>query len=1017
MHKRAGREKESVLYLEDADMSQFKVIRGIILGVLGLSLFVGFFIPFQMTHAAVLYEQSKIGTAYDIFEDVGTGVGFYSKFPQYSGEGEWFPGGGEPYSGTAAWLRVKRLSGLSCTSRFTVGIVATDGVTRIGGQDSLTVGTPNGDYCDFPIAGYNRTDMAVGAIFICLDGDCNDIPSFVLDGSPENEGYVVDGTQVMSQKGGWAFQICDSDGCEGGFEEVSACGDIIYPADYYYEGSDEEKTAIEDCDNPFNADQTVNFTATLMINNQLVTNDATINVTPETRTVPYALTMTPDSAGKPLAIYRKEGADYVLVPPAMSSSSLAGTIDLSAGDYVAVLTYKEATIPLGYHKSPTIFEKLAALVVPTAQAFYPDYQEVQAINFTVVETELETSGASSVLFLPGIQASRLYTEGLLGTEDELWVPNWNQDVRQLDMTTEGESMSSVYTRDILDQVVGVGTVYQSFSQKMDDLVAGGIIADWEPYAYDWRYAVDTVVRDGARYEGYNRSILTLLESLADDSFSGKVTIVAHSNGGLLAKALLAELQNQHKEHLVDKLVLLASPQLGTPKAVGSLLHGLDQEAAGGLVIDASVARSVTKNMPGTYGLLPTVQYFDAVGKPIIYFSSEQALDQFRDAYGESIDTLQELSQFLLGTGDQRPEPSTIYDAEILNSDMYNNSQLLHQNILQTWKAPSSTKVYEVVGVGLNTISGFEYKEFKERVCSTELFTETCTDQAYYKPIIIPSLYGDETVMAQSAKGYQGDKETYFVDFALIRQVDPKSRFRHVNFTEAPAVQDFVTRVIKNEALTDIQFLSETAVVPNVDYGVLSLNSPATVRVTNKKGEIAEIVFADSDFVEKREEIPNSNVYYFGSTTYIVLPFDDTYTIEVIGTGPGGMTIALDSVDNETLKTQYHLWLPDTQQGMTVSGDLTQGILSELSIDANGDGNTDYNMDPQTGIRQSVDLPIVTSTKASKTGTKVSVRRVPEEQVAGVSTSNPNIQKIDYYQRLYVLLAQLSLLLEEYEKSI
>ena len=170
--------------------------------------------------AAVLYEQSKIGVPYDLYQDPGTGFGFYSKYPQYSGEGPLFPGGGVPYSGTAAWLRVKRLLGVSCETPTNVNISATDGLTFIGVPGRAF---SNGPYCDFPISGSDRTNMSVGWIGICIDGSCNRASgTLVLDGSPENAGYVLDGTQTIKKTGGWAFQICDSGGCSGGFDSPAS---------------------------------------------------------------------------------------------------------------------------------------------------------------------------------------------------------------------------------------------------------------------------------------------------------------------------------------------------------------------------------------------------------------------------------------------------------------------------------------------------------------------------------------------------------------------------------------------------------------------------------------------------------------------------------------------------------------------------------------------------------------------------------------------------------------------------
>ena len=178
-------------------------------------LFVATFIG-HTSQAAVVYEQSKIGVPYDLFQDQGAGFGFYTKYPQYSGTGPFFPGGGVAYSGTVDWLRVKRLSGVSCDIPSNINITTTDGQTFIG---RVGTGSSTGPYCDFPITGLNRTDMSLGWIGFCIDGTCNNHSgTLVLDGSPENKGYVIDGTQTIQQAGGWAFQLCDAGGCSGGFQ-------------------------------------------------------------------------------------------------------------------------------------------------------------------------------------------------------------------------------------------------------------------------------------------------------------------------------------------------------------------------------------------------------------------------------------------------------------------------------------------------------------------------------------------------------------------------------------------------------------------------------------------------------------------------------------------------------------------------------------------------------------------------------------------------------------------------------
>src|SRR3972149_6975130 len=81
---------------------------------------------------------------------------------------------------------------------------------------------------------------------------------------------------------------------------------------------------------------------------------------------------------------------------------------------------------------------------------------------------------SSILFLPGFEASRVYktsvTSCTVNCEDTLWEPNGNSDVEALFMTVLGESVDdSIYTRDVLDEAYSVLNIYKSFLEKMQDM--------------------------------------------------------------------------------------------------------------------------------------------------------------------------------------------------------------------------------------------------------------------------------------------------------------------------------------------------------------------------------------------------------------------------------------------------------------------------------------------------------------------------------------------------------------------
>jgi hypothetical protein len=237
---------------------------------------------------------------------------------------------------------------------------------------------------------------------------------------------------------------------------------------------------------------------------------------------------------------------------------------------------------------------------------------------------------SSVLFLPGLMASRLYASDTDAKEEKLWEPSTlgGGRISELHLDTMGQSMrGDVYTRDVIDEtplpLLGIN-IYKSFTQDMSEIKDSGRIQDWETIPYDWRLSIYNLLDKGLNQEGnifYSQPttspyILQEFKRLARESKTGRVTIVAHSNGGLVAKALAVKLKVLGIDALIDKVILVAVPQIGTPQAAGALLHGFGQ----GIPKDsfpflASPKRMQTFgfNMPGAYGLLPSFSYFAAVG--------------------------------------------------------------------------------------------------------------------------------------------------------------------------------------------------------------------------------------------------------------------------------------------------------------------------------------------------------------------------------------------------------------------
>ncbi len=648
-----------------------------------------------------------------------------------------------------------------------------------------------------------------------------------------------------------------------------------------------------------------------------------------------------------LALYKHSASDYVYIEGDLERYTFteAGTYTLVVGEYDRPIL------------SANIFERTLSFLVPTAYAFTPS---IRAITFTIVEEVPAPTGPSSALFLPGIQASRLYKDGLLGSEDQVWEPNGNQDLRQLSMNESGVSDNDIYTRDIMEEIFGVSNVYAGFAHFMDDLVTDGVIQNWKPFAYDWRYSVVDVANNGTAYENQIKSAVAELEHLAEDSFSGKVTLIGHSNGGLLAKAIMHHLASENKTHLIDRVVFLATPQLGTPEAIGTILHGYDQAKFGGLLIDGTVARDVIGNMPGAYGLVPTQKYFNVGPGLKIFFDSSAPTQKFRTAYGNAINTEAELIEFMVGQTDTRVEAQTEYDASFANRALLETALAQHRTQLDTWVAPQGVEVVEVVGVGLNTVSGFEYRGFTERICSeADIFGhQTCESKEIYKPVPYISQYGDKTVIADSAEGYGGEKERYYVDLDASDTEGGVFGVEHLNFTENPSIQSLLKNILQNASTTDIRFISKTKSAFDTDKIILGSHSPVAMNVTDSSGRKVGVEYAGSNNVPlSREDIPGSSYFEIGGSTYIILPASLTYDVKLSGTGEGGLTFTLDTLHGELQEKQVSVAVATITASTTIKLSYTNETLSNLFIDTNTDGTIDIEMTP-TG---EVVVPVVTYT--------------------------------------------------------
>lgn len=598
------------------------------------------------------------------------------------------------------------------------------------------------------------------------------------------------------------------------------------------------------------------------------------------------------------------------------------------------------------------------------------------ISVTAVLTG-ETQGCtvdcfSNVLFLPGFEGSRLYKPDYNGGTTNLWEPNGNNEqVQNLLMNTNGTATrEDIYTKDVIDNayyVPVIGDVYKHFLSQLDSMKnpENHIINDYLAVPYDWRLSIDDILNNGDKtddgkiyYSGIlgqtnTPYIIKELRRLANNSKTGKVTIVAHSNGGLITKALTNKLGSEASD-LIDKIIFVAVPQVGTPQAVGGLLHGFDQalpkDYLSFLGISKEAIRNLGQNMPSSYNLLPSSPYFTYVDDPVITFDDSAMLAPWRSKYGSVIHSAETMHSFL--TDQSRttmPTSKDIYSPTILNEFLLNKAEITHST-LDNWTPPSGVKLTQIAGWGEYTLKTLEYYQGIKSNCTFPIIPSLCSTSPVleYKPITV--LDGDGTVLTPSAlwTPESDNVKRYWVDIRSYNKQFFNISRSHANILEVPQLRTFIQNIITNNTDTPPEFILTSAPEnTNDEYLHFILHSPLSLDLYDDQGNHTGI----SESTNMPEEnIPGSSYKTFGEVKYISVPNSNKLHLSMNGYEAGSFTLDIEESNGNTITNTTTFAAVPTSPDTIVTLDIPKdgGIadISPLSVDGNGDGVSDLTLIPQ-----------------------------------------------------------------------
>ena len=718
--------------------------------------------------------------------------------------------------------------------------------------------------------------------------------------------------------------------------------DAITPLDngkYVYS----ESSPIRFCDDPFGSRVPIEGKYDLLVNGQVVNEGDTVTV-PSNATNTTALYQVGGLHTEPQEafVWRKEGDNLVTLARDLSLPE-APYISLEVGEYIAVITGESV---------------LGELTKDT-------------ISF-VVQTETidpQPLGASSVLFLPGIMGSSLYEESAVCDNEVKEQKRWfsTSDCEQLRLLTDftGSSANDIYTKNVQNAVIDeilTQNLYKTFLSELDTWKDERIIDDYRAIAYDWRLKLEDIlsskvdpsngqVRYVAGTDIAESYLYEILNDLAEDSLSGKVSIVTHSNGGLVAKAFIQKLELANDPLLakIDRLILVAVPQVGTPESLISILQGSELGPAG-LVVSQSTSRRLLNTAPFSHHLLPNQSYFEMVSTPTITFGPGSITDVWRSQFGVVISDSDVQQSFLSkDSGRSMPDWSDLSEPATVDNFLLSYANITEQKF-RSWTPPSSIMVYQIAGTGLPTPTGITYFTDQKCVSRSVIRLFTCDeyeDKLGYRVNV--AVDGDETVVTPSALAMYADSanvenvwlDLYEYNTSGIAGLQNANR-KHKNILEVDEIISFVKNTISEVSGAGYQYLNESAPDFSDQRRLLyTLHSPLDMLLLTESGEISSSSDAIAGAVYKR----------YGEVQYISVPKDveGDKTLLLLGQSTGSFTLEVEEFAGADLISRQSFSAIPSSTSTKVTVKIEENFLPEelkIEVDYNGDGSVDveYNKD-------------------------------------------------------------------------
>jgi pimeloyl-ACP methyl ester carboxylesterase len=490
-----------------------------------------------------------------------------------------------------------------------------------------------------------------------------------------------------------------------------------------------------------------------------------------------------------------------------------------------------------------------------------------------------------------VRTPLLIIPGLMGTEiykgSELLWPNWKRAI--LDYNDDFLSPLGFNSKlEPKDKTLTVGKVirkidllndslpiYDYTDSLIQDLAAKGYRenVDLFLFPYDWRLSVEQLVP----------LLKHRIQYIIDQTKAAKINLLAHSNGGLVAKKYIMDTTESH----IDKVIFIGVPNVGAPKAAKILLGG-DSLGLPGLSSDR--IKELARNMPSIYGLLPSYGYVSKLGSYL------------------GLSTLKNIISPELRYMDYAETKHFLLQDKQLNTEAYRIGESLHTYQFDNFDVRSKgVKAYNIIGCQTATIG-----QVIERKASPFL------------PLVngyaIKYVPGDGTVPWGSTDHIPVDKQKdlYFVEQAAHDKM----------LSQAPARAQVLG--ILEDNYVSVDGIHRDADRCKLNGKVISVFSPVALEAVDNLGNRARL--RPDGSIENA--IPGVVYDAIGDHKFMFLPNNSSgYAINLIGTGRGNFTLEVDTISNNEYSgqsTYYNVPVTPKSRGQLNLGGDTQLLFDGKS---------------------------------------------------------------------------------------